>query len=241
MIHIAICDDNSYYHEILKHKINNYMNEKSIIDYDIACFTELDSFYSFYKANKVDIVFLDIMINEKNSMNLTLNTLNLRNTQVIFMTAYPEAAYNISETHCCYFLIKSKMNDIYLTRAINRAINNLSPSQESTIIIKGIDKNHVVNTQDITFVESFKNNVIFHLIDNNAITVYASLKSYEESLPDNFLRCHKSYLINTQHVTGFRPYKFILDSGNEIPLPIKKYTHIVNQYTKYINSFKEVQ
>ena len=34
---------------------------------------------------------------------------------------------------------------------------------------------------------------------------YSSFSKIEESLPENFVRCHKSYIVNTQNIVNIEP------------------------------------
>ena len=85
MIKIAICDDSSEFDEILTYKIKNALSKLIDIDYTVASFTDLDKFKQYYDNNRVDIAFLDVMVNDKNAIDWSI--LNMRNnyTQSVFI------------------------------------------------------------------------------------------------------------------------------------------------------------
>ena len=150
------------------------------------------------------------------------------------MTSFPQCAYNISEANCCYFLVKSRLKDENLAKAIKRALRKTTKKDPNLTTVKLGSKSITINSQDIIYIETFDNNITLHLKDKDNITIYSSLKDYAERLPANFLRCHKSYMINMNHIAGYKPHKFIINSGETIPIPPKKYKQIIKIYENYL-------
>ena len=238
MIKIGICDDDENFLEIITYKIENCLKKEFNIDYQIFTFSSLESFIKYYESNKIDIIFFDIMINSKNIMNWSINRFQSDNIQIIFMTAYPQCAYNISETNCSYYLIKSRIDNTTLKKAFTRVFKNLSSSNHLYLTIKASNGYSTVKIDDILYIESLSNNIIIHIKNQGSIDAYTSLKKAQKKLPVNFLRCHHSYIVNMRHITGYRPYFFMLDSNSEIPIPVKKYKDIIQEYQEFIQNFK---
>lgn len=236
MIKIAICDDSKEFSSILEFKIGKCINELWGAEYQIDCFDSLTEFKDHLENNVVDIAFLDIMINNINSMNWSLSNVKGNYTQFIFMTSYPQCAYNLSETKCCYYIMKSKMTDEMLARALKKALQRTTKKDPHLTIIKSGSKNNVINFQDIVYIETFNNNLMLHVLEAENILIYSSLKEYSKTLPPNFLRCHKSFMVNMNHISSYEPYKFITKSGSELPIPPKKYNAVVKAYKNYIKN-----
>lgn len=234
MINIVICDDSQDFLEIIKHKILHCMKNKFKMECTIKCFSELETFRKHIENSKVDIVFLDIMLDNKNSMDWSIENLRNGYTQLIFMTSFPQCAYNLSETSCCYYIMKSKMTDETLANAIKRALQNTTKKDPNLTVVKLGSKNYVINYQDILYIETFNNNLVLNMKNSEKITIYSSLKDYADKLPSNFLRCHKSYMVNMNHIAGYEPHKFRVISGKEIPIPPKKYGEIIITYQNYL-------
>ncbi len=64
-------------------------------------------------------------------------------------------------------------------------------------------RTHRVHINDILFVEGKGNYTIYHLSDKSKIMVYGSIKVALEKLPNNFVRVHKSYIINKNEIKSF--------------------------------------
>lgn len=236
MIRIAICDDTEEYLEILEYKINQCFKKVFEKECKIFKFDNLSSLKDYADKHPVDIIFLDIMVNEINSMDWSIKNFQNRRIQLIFMTAYPQAAYNISESNCCYFLVKSKINEETLKNALFRAIKAIGRKNPNLTTVKLGTKSITIDYNDIVYLETFNNNLTLHLKDKDDITIYNSLKEYSKQLPLNFLRCHKCYMVNMNFIASFEPHKFTLKNGQSVPIPPKKYKSIIKTYTNYLIS-----
>lgn len=236
MIKIAICDDSKDFLEILKYKIEHCIENAFEMECDIFCFENLTTFQEHIENNMTDIVLLDIMINDINAMDWSIEHLKNKYTQIIFITSYPQCAYNISESNCCYYLIKSRIDDENLTKALQRALQKAVKKEPNLTTVKLGNKNYTINYNDIVYLETFNNNITIHLNDQEDLTIYTALKEYAKNLPPNFLRCHKCYMINMNYVASYQPHKFTLRTGVSIPIPPKKYKVVTNIYNNYLNN-----
>lgn len=234
MINIVICDDDAAYQEIIAHKIRDCIIKRFEMECNIICCSDMNELKAYIESDKIDIVFLDIMLNDENAMDWSINNIKSNYTQIIFMTSFPQCAYNISETNCCYYLVKSRIDANNLTKALQRALQRTTKKDPNLTVVRLGNKNYIVNYQDILYIETFNNNIMLHIKNRENITIYSSLKEYSENLPPNFLRCHKSYMVNMNHIHSYEPHKFVLSSGDNIPIPPKKYKSIVSSYENYL-------
>lgn len=236
MVNIVICDDSTEYLEIIASKIEQCMKSKIKMEYNITCLSTIDELKPYLEKNNTDILFLDIMLNDENAMNWSIENIKNKYMQIIFMTSYPQCAYNISESNCCYYLVKSKITEENLYKALQRALQNTTKKDPNLTIVKSGNKNLIINFQDIQYIETFNNNITLHFKDSDNITIYSTLKEYAKNLPPNFLRCHKCYMVNMNHITSYEPHKFVIDSIETIPIPPKKYSEITNTYKNYLKN-----
>ena len=186
MLNIAICDDSKDFIEVISYKIRSCLKDKFNLECKISCFNELSAFQECIENNKIDIIFLDIMVNDTNAMDWYIANIHNNYTQIIFMTSFPQSAYNISETNCCYYLVKSRITKDTLSRALQRALQKITKKDPNFINVKLGSKNISVNQHDILFIETFNNNILLHINTAENISIYSSLKDFSESLPPNF-------------------------------------------------------
>lgn len=231
MITIAICDDDRAFSEILEAKIQKVANEMGL-KHNVIVFENLKDLQC-NNDDKIDICFLDVMLAEGNSLDwLTENSLKDK-PQIIAITGFPGEVYNLSKTDACFLLLKSHIDDKTLLCALQKALQNIA-SKKNIILVSTGNKNHAICTDDIVYIESFNNNILLHFIDGE-INLYSTMKDFSKKLPVNFLQCHKSYVVNMNHITGFYRNFFTMKNGKAVPIPPKKYNSIIEEYSSYIN------
>ena len=77
-------------------------------------------------------------------------------------------------------------------------------SRETSPIIemKADKRTYRLRTSDILYLESLGNYVTYHLKDRRLIS-YTSLNECASRLPENFMRIHKSYIVNRENITSY--------------------------------------
>ena len=89
---------------------------------------------------------------------------------------------------------------------------------------------------NILYVESRKHKSVFYYMDTEpaAYGIYEKLDEIETRLREyEFLRIHKSYLVNPKHIRKISNYLVYLDTGEELPVPRLKYQAVKEAYTVY--------
>lgn len=74
---------------------------------------------------------------------------------------------------------------------------------------------------DIEFVESDRRKVRIHLA-GQVIEAYESLGGIARKLPDSFVQCHKSFLVNMDKIAEMRSDQIDLLSGATVPISQKR-------------------
>lgn len=70
-----------------------------------------------------------------------------------------------------------------------------------TICLKSYNDFHYLNTNDILYLKADNNTTEFFMKDGAIINAYKTLKTFEKTLPNNFMRVHQSYIVNTSYVS----------------------------------------
>lgn len=237
MFKIALCDDDKSYLELLSFKIQKILRESFDSESEIRCFYSAPELHEHIQVEKPDIIFFDIMINEVNMVNLLIEHHNeLRGIPFIIMTGFPTETENLSEVDCCYYLLKSKMTDEQLFRALKRAIDAVTKNNSQLEALTYGNTSYMINFNSVLYIESFKNNLLIHCVDGSIINVYSSLKKITGQLPPYFYQCHKSFIVNMNLINGYEPHNFIFSDDVKIPIPPKKYKSAITHYQSYINS-----
>jgi len=156
--------------------------------------------------DRIDLLFLDIQMPTLSGVNLLKN---LKKTPLtIFTTAYSDYALTAFDLNVIDYLLKPFSFERFL-QAVDKAQRQLSTSNPIHIkdsphflSVKANSKIVKVFIDDILFIEGLKEYVKIVCATEN-IVIFERLKNLEAILPaDQFLRVHKSYIINTAKVTS---------------------------------------
>ncbi len=212
-LNCIIIDDERKDRENLRILLDSYCPNINIIGeaYD------RDSIYEVLKGNNPDLVFMDIQLGAIAIFDI-LKDLKEINFKIVFVTAYDKYAIQGYQYDAIDYLLKpvdpKKMIRVIdkITRVTNKKtsdehqIENLrafynktfETSRISITDSKGI---HVVKTADILYCVSDGNYTTFMMQDGREIVISKNLKHFETKLDSyDFLRIHKSYLINLNHI-----------------------------------------
>lgn len=74
---------------------------------------------------------------------------------------------------------------------------------ETVIEVRSNRRVHRLRVNDILFIEGMGNYIRYVTAQNTRIVVYGSLKAAQELLPGFFVRAHRSYLVNTEHISAY--------------------------------------
>lgn len=99
-------------------------------------------------------------------------------------------------------------------------------AKPATICLKSYNDYRYLDTKEILYLKSDNNTTDFFMHNGKVVSAYKTLKSFEEMLPENFIRIHQSYILNSRYVSRINYGKSILTLKNnkdrEIPFS-KKY------------------
>lgn len=104
---------------------------------------------------------------------------------------------------------------IYL---IKRWSQPVQTEEEKIITVKSERKNVPLKVEDILYVESLNNYVKIHT-DSQVVITKEKISSLQERLENQFLRIHRSYLVNRSHISSFNKESL---SINDQSLPISR-------------------
>lgn len=85
---------------------------------------------------------------------------------------------------------------------------------------------YYINKKSVKYIESLKGVKCMIHTDFETFTANKLIKDAAALLGDGFIRCHSGYAVNKDRIKSISPYKITLFSGEEIPVPVKKYTAV---------------
>ena len=97
--------------------------------------------------------------------------------------------------------------------------------RSGTFFISYKNRSRLIDKRRIIFIQNDRRMIIFHLIKKEhgkitkeEVAVYGSFRELTAELGDNFLWCHRSYIINMDGIYAFDGNDEILKTGERITL-----------------------
>ena len=164
----------------------------------------------FLNQNKVDLIFLDIQLSKGSGFDIAKKIPST--CKIVFVTAFAEHALNAIKHQAFDYLLKP-IDPKELLQSIEKCAM-LEPQQKEqflTIKSKGIT---IPVLQDSILYLKAKgpySEIYFH--DGNVYTTSQTLKDIQEKLNAQFIRTHKSYLINSKFIEGYNQKNVFLKNN----------------------------
>lgn len=178
---------------------------------------------SILAHKKVDLLFLDINMPVLKGIDFFKNLMH--KPQVIFTTAYREYAVEGFEVNALDYLLKPIIFDRFFL-AVQRFFKKMQSNApilqkvvepEETLFVNQGHRKIKINLPRVIYIESFKDYIEIHQNQHQTIRIKENIGVIEQKLSNNFLRIHRSYIINTKYLTGFTKLDVELD---QLQLPI---------------------
>ncbi len=203
MLNFVLCDD-----EINMLNKLSLLFEKAFIKNDFEAqivFTTSNykELLSYLTSNMVNVVVLDIEF--KNSK---INGLDIANEirkinkdcYIIFITSHFEYLMKAYDYKTFAYLFKSALSVETLSETLNRLFDDISGNTRKFIKID--NKGTFIDLTDIQFIERSGMKLIYHTLHTGNFEAYSSFAKIEENLPQNFVRCHKSFIANINNIVN---------------------------------------
>jgi Response regulator of the LytR/AlgR family len=215
---------------------------------DIQVVQECNDGFEGIKAilqHQPDIVFLDIQMPKINGFEML--ELVEQPPAVVFTTAFDEYAIRAFESHAVDYLLKpfsQERFDIAMKKWMDRASPLAapathalleeaaqSPQQNQRIVVKTGSKIKIIPIDEVHYLEAADDYVKIHTKEG-AFLKNKTMSHFEKVLnPGQFVRTHRSYMVNVHLVTRIEPYEkenylAQLKTGAQVPVSKSGYAKL---------------
>ena len=217
MIKCVIIED-----EILAQKLLQKYIEKDMRLQILKVCNNGQEAFEYLSDNKIDIAFCDIQMPLLNGIDL-LKIIEYKPISIL-TTAYENYALQGFALDVVDYLLKPFSYDRF-QQAVNKAVelyqfriekNQEKVNEEKFIYLRANLMMQKVFLDSILYIEALKDYVQLITTDKK-ITIQDTMKSMEEQLPENYIRVHKSYIINKNKIEKYTTQSVII-SAKEIPI-----------------------
>lgn len=215
MIKFAVCDDEPFMLSDVAARLSEYAEEKQI-EYQLLRFGSGKVLLS--GKQDFDILFLDIQMEQPDGME-TAKLLRRRGFHglLIFITVLKERVFDSFEVEAYDYLIKP-LDESRFRRLMDRALQTMQRRAMQNITIQNGGGCRVIPFSQIIYCEVLGRKIYLHCQGGETIDYYDKLEDLEKRMDSRFFRCHRSYLVNLDHMRGCRAGRAALSDGSEIPV-----------------------
>lgn len=174
---------------------------------------------TLFSKFRPEVVFLDIEIKGSNGLDCAKIIADMEpKTRIIFATAHAQFMPEAFEVYAYDYLIKPFPVD-RVKQTLQRMINNSSSPKDDTmerivkyergldkLLVKGRESMSFIDMKEIILVQRENSSTVIYT-KNDSFTTSVSLSDIETKLDaEQFMRSHKSYLINLSQIKKIEPY-----------------------------------
>ena len=219
-----IIDDEPLAHGV----ITEYAKDIPFISITGHCYRATEAL-EFLSKQQIDLIFLDIRMPKLNGLDF-LRTLQHK-PLVIITSAYEEYALESFDLAVCDYLLKPFRFDRFL-KAVNRAQEFYNLKKQTAgpietekaeiksygqVSIKVDEKYILIKIDEIQYLESLGNYVKVWK-DGIFLLTPRTLGSFEDQLSIDFIRIHKSFILNKKYIDYLEGNTIVLKNGQEVPV-----------------------
>lgn len=203
--------------------IENHISKIDALEVVATCNNALKAF-EIINTQQIDLMFLDIKMPNINGIDFLKTLMNPPKT--IFTTAYRDYAIESYDLEVVDYLLKPITFERFF-KSINRFLRAQKEvvvsiadknDLEDFLLVKSGNKHHKIKIEEIIFIESLKDYIKIHTVNDKRIVAKYKIGEIEEELINkNFLRIHRSYIVNTKKISAFTMSDIEVNSV-EIPI-----------------------
>lgn len=217
MLRIAVCDDNSVFIKQITYMIDHWEHKPE----NTVCetFKNGDELIDMHRTAPFDIIFLDVVMPMLNGIETAREIRQKdKNVKIVFLTSSSEFAVESYTVKANNYLLKP-ISEKKLFDCLDELIEELNKNLR-TITVKSIHAVQKLAIDDIVYIEAQNKHIVFTMLDGTKIETMEALHIWEEklTLDYGFFKCHRSYIVNINHIDTYTSKEIKMHSGDIIPI-----------------------
>ena len=233
-MHIAVCDDEKNCLDNMEQLLKSYPGISRTEYYQ-----NLEDLSAALKSGiTYDLILMDIEWDQSTENGIQFaaqyNLLSPQ-TQFIFVTAYNDKFSQkiFWETiNLCGYLVKPVQKE-NLEKLLDK-VREKNFSSEALMIQHGGTTEKIPSSQ-IRYLESKAHQLVIHTMSGE-ITIYEKLDVYEKKLHKDFVRIHKSFLVNMQYIRRIEMKEVTMQDGTVLPVSKARYSASRDKYFRFMRA-----
>ena len=203
MLNFVICDDNPKIITRLEDMLNNIFMRNNYEAEITFTANNANDILDYVKINKADVILLDINLkSNKTGLEIAeeIRSYN-KDVYIIFLTGHLEYAL-VAYKYKTFDYLPKPLTQERLEETITRIFNDIYSKPKKYLKID--NKNTIIDEAEINFIHRDGMKLVFNT-NSRDYEIYSSFNKIQDNLPENFVRCHKSFIINIDNISNVEP------------------------------------
>ena len=234
-ISVAICEDNfsslSYIEQSIKKFLSSHGQHCVISSYS----SSFNLYNLIQEGMRFHLYFLDIDMPRINGLTLAskIRSLDLE-ASIMFISAKEEYVFDAIKVQPFRFIRKSHFQSD-LSEALEEYLRQNETEKEDRILTLEIQNEiYRFSIHDIMYIQS-KDNYLDIVTDKNHVLIRYKISDMERLLESyQFLRIHKSYLVNYRYIYTLQGKTVTLENGTTLPVSRYRLSEVQTKFKEYI-------
>ncbi len=235
MIKIAICDDDVLMRDSLGILINEYAKaHKLVVNYE-KFVSPLDLLDQIERGVRFDVLFMDVIMPGENGIDAASEIRNYdRNVKIIFLSSSPEFAVQSYSVGAYFYQLKPLSRDTFF-KLMDSVLSTREKEKTTSLILRCKNGITRIDLNQLEYCEVMLRTLFFHLTDGSLLESIGRMDDLHRQLEPkgNFIRPHRSYIVNMDHIKSMSYKSITMMCGDEIVIPRGKYSELKNAFIEY--------
>lgn len=213
---IAICDDEEVQRIFLSDHIKEWAKNR-MTTLEVSCFPNGESLLFAWEDEAFDLLILDIEMGTLSGVELA-RKIRIENKElpILFITGYEKYMAQGYEVAVLHYLLKPVRKE-KLFEALGRTLQRQKPEEKLTF---PTTEGHILfPASHIWYVEAMGHDCLLCVTEDKwqvRMSMGEALKLLNGK--KEFVQCHRSYLVNLQHVCAITKAEVVLDDKSRLPI-----------------------
>lgn len=208
-----------------------FVNEVNVL----TLHTKEEVMQKMESGEQIDIFVSDVYLQNEsvNGIDIVKKVLSVNpDTQIVYITGYTQYCVDVYETEHVYLLTKPIEKD-KLEQALIKAFERLNELDKKTIVIKNAGSIIRIRLNDILYFESDKKKLRI-VCKNKTYETYGTIAQMLEQVGEEFVQCHKSWLVNMNYIEELTSKSVIMSNGEDIAVSQKRAKETKSKFIQFV-------
>lgn len=233
---VVICDDNIEDLEKVERLLIKYRESSLKPSFVVEKFSSAVNLYQKISEKKLaDIYILDLIMEEKTGIDIGARIREVSSESIIiFLTSSDDFALEAYGVYAIRYLLKP-VSEEHFFEAMDYAFSYTKKNEVPIFQVKTKEGPVSVPYSKIEYIENYSRMLNVCLTNGENIRSIFIRKSFDEEIKEiagdsDFLKVHKSFLINMDHVKKLAQGSVIMESGRSIPVSKARAADVRREY-----------